>query len=58
MQRVLFVTRKIFNDLFTGNWSPFKRIIVHIINEPFLVIGVVLIIIGFSIGLLKRVINS
>lgn len=62
MQRVLLVVSKIFNRIFvtTGFQGTFlfDRLVRYIKNQPFLIIGVVLLIVGYSISLIKRLIHN
>lgn len=61
MERILLVSKRMFDSIFTDfaiNVSPINIIINRIISEPYLLIGSVCLIIGFSIGILKRIIHS
>lgn len=63
MERVLFVVNRLFNRIFITNISGWgipliNAIINRIISLPFLIIGTVLLIIGFAVGIIKRLIHS
>lgn len=61
MSRVLYIVTKIFNQIFVTPTlgKPLVQVIIdNILLKPYILIPVVLLIIGFSIGLIKRIIHS
>lgn len=63
MANVLYVVSRFFIGFFErtsgNNHSVFERVLIDgIINNPYLLFGTVFVIIGFSIGVLKRIIRS
>lgn len=64
MDRVIHIANKIFFDLFVGTSAsqPYRglipRILSHILYSPYFYLGAIFLIIGFSVGILKRIIHS
>lgn len=57
ISNILNAFSTLFLKIFYGNSSFGKQLVDTIMGSEYLLIGVVLLIIGFVIGLLKRMIN-
>lgn len=59
MSSVFNLVAKLFNLIFAGSGTPLiQRLINFVTSEPYVFLGVILVIIGFSIGILYRIIHA
>lgn len=58
MSNVFNVVSKLFDLCFLRSSNILSRILVYFNNYPYLILGTILMIIGFSVGIIKRIIRS
>lgn len=58
MSRILVIVGKLFDNLLINSSSVMAKILVYLTTKAYLLIGLSFIIIGFSIGLIKRIIKE